>query len=141
MGHWLLIGTLQEKQKVSVLVTCSYIYFTIKLIVIEWEYSTNNETILNKTMYVFQDYTSGNSIYHYTNLLVHTSMKLKTLPRKNSTILWYIMAYFRHKNLMDFISMKSYPNGPFEWPYGSIQECGMFVIFCCILQYVFYLIF
>ena len=50
--------------------------------VIKGEYLTLATQQKKKDGYVYQDYKPGDVVYHFTNLIVDTNIKLRTLSKK-----------------------------------------------------------
>ena len=59
--------------------------FPVGSMVIKGEYLTLATQQKKKDGYVYQDYKPGAIVYHYTNLIVGTNIKLHTLSKKNRT--------------------------------------------------------
>ena len=57
-----------------------------------------------KDGYVYQDYKPRAIVYHYTNLIFGTNIKLHTLSKKNRTQVRYFLSYSDHEKLMDIVS-------------------------------------
>jgi hypothetical protein len=88
--------------------------FLIGSMVIKGEYLTQDERTWKKCGYVFQDYRPGESIYHFTNLVIGTNLQLQTMTRKHSSKVQYFLPYFEHEKLMDTISIRSDLDGLLE---------------------------
>lgn len=58
----------------------------------------------------------GESIYHFTNLVFDTNLKLQTMPRKHPSKVWYFKPHCEHEKLMEIISNRHDPNGLLRWP-------------------------
>ena len=59
--------------------------FPVGSMVIKGEYLTLATQQKKKDGYVYQDYKPRAIVYHYTNLIVGTNIKLRTLSKKNRT--------------------------------------------------------
>ena len=83
--------------------------------VIKGEYLTLATQQKKKDGYVYQDYKLGAIVYHYTNLIVSTNIKLCTLSKTNRTQVWYFLSYSDHEKLMDIVSNRDDPDGVMDW--------------------------
>ena len=79
--------------------------------VIKGEYLTLATQQKQKDGYVYQDYKLGAIVYHYTNLIVGTHIKLRTLSKKNRTQVQYFLSYSDHEKLMDIVSNRDDQDG------------------------------
>ena len=79
--------------------------------VIKGEYLTLDTQQKKKDGYVYQHYKPGAVVYHFTNLIVGTHIKLCTLSNKNRTQVRYFLSYSDHEKLMDIVSNRDDPNG------------------------------
>ena len=96
--------------------------FPVGSMVIKGEYLTLTTQQKKKHGYVYQDYKPGAIVYHYTNLIVGTNIKLCTLFKKNRIEVWYFLTYSDHEKLMDTVSNRDDPDGVMDW---------MMHIICC----------
>ena len=69
------------------------IEFPIGSMVIKGEYLTQDERIQKKGVYVFQYYRLGEVVYHFTNLVVGTSLQLQKMLSKKSPKVQYFFPY------------------------------------------------
>ena len=59
--------------------------FSIGSMVIKGEYLTQVAHARKKKVYVFEYYRPGQIVYHYTNLVIDTTVQLQTMERNNSS--------------------------------------------------------
>lgn len=59
--------------------------FSIGSMVVKDEYLTLDSHKKTKDGYSYQDYMLGFVVYHFTNLIVGTNIKLPTLPHKSKS--------------------------------------------------------
>lgn len=72
--------------------------------VIKGEYLTLATQQKKKDGYVYQGYNLRAIVYHYTNLMVNTNIKLRTLSKKIRTQVRYFLSYSDHEKLTDIVS-------------------------------------
>ena len=89
--------------------------FSVGSIVIKGEYLTLATQQKKKYGYVYQDYKPGAIVYHYTNLIVGTNIKLRTLSKTNRRQVWYFLSYSNHEKMMDIVSNRDDPDGVMDW--------------------------
>ena len=89
--------------------------FMIGSMVIKGEYLTLATQQKKKDGYVYQDYKPGAIVYHYTNLIVGTNIKLCTLSKKNRTQVWYFLSYSDHEKFMDTVSNRDDLDVVMDW--------------------------
>ena len=61
--------------------------------------------------HVFDDYRPGQIVYHYTNLVIGTSLKLWTMLSKNSSKSRYVFPYSKHEWIQDTVDIRGDPEG------------------------------
>ena len=87
------------------------IEFPTGSMVIKGEYLTLAAQQKRKGGYVYQDYRPGAIVYHFTNLVVGTNIKLRTLAHKNRSHVRYLLPHIEHERLMDTIGTRDDPDG------------------------------
>ena len=87
------------------------IEFPTGSMVIKGEYLTLAAQQKRKGGYVYQDYRPGAIVYHFTNLVVGTNIKLHTLAHKNRSHVRYLLPHIEHERLMDTIGTRDDPDG------------------------------
>ena len=90
------------------------IEFPIGSMVIKGEYLTLAAQQKRKTWYVYRDYSAGAIVYHFTNLVVGTNIKLHTISNKNRSHVRYLLPHLEHERLMDTIGSRDDPDGLLE---------------------------
>ena len=87
------------------------IEFPTGSMVIKGEYLTLAAQQKRKGGYVYQDYRPGAIVYHFTNLVFGTNIKLRTLAHKNRSHVRYLRPHIEHEILMDTIGTRDDPDG------------------------------
>ena len=88
--------------------------FPIGSMVVEGEYLTLDGKSRRTSGHVFVDYIPSSVVYHFTNLIVGTSIHLQKMSNKNSTKLRYLFPHSEHERLMEAISNREDPAGLIE---------------------------
>ena len=91
--YWLAHCLEGKKTLMKSVIDSEGIEFQIGSMVIKGEYLTQDERILKKGVYVFQDYRLGEVVYNFTNLVVATNLQLQTMSSKKSTKVQYFFPY------------------------------------------------
>jgi hypothetical protein len=112
--YW-LARCLEGKQTILEPVTDDEnIEFPTGSMVIKGEYLTLAAQQKRKTGYVYQDYRPGAIVYHFSNLVVGTNIKLRTILNKNRSHVRYLLPHLEHERLMDTIGSRDDPDGLLE---------------------------
>ena len=90
------------------------IEFPTGSMVIKGEYLTLATQQKRKTGYVYQDYREGAIVYHFTNLVVGTNIKLRTHSNKDRSYGRYFLPHLEHERLMDTIGSRDDLDGLLE---------------------------
>ena len=109
--YW-LARCLEGKQTILELVTDNEnIEFPTGSMVIKGEYLTLATQLKRKGGYVYQDYRPRAIVYHFTNLVLGTNIKLHRLSHKNRSHARYLLPHIEHQRLMDTIGSRDDPDG------------------------------
>ena len=83
-GDYWLAWYLDEKQTFNISITNDEKnHILVGSMVVKGEYLTEENNIGKKGEYIFIDYKSGASVYHFRNLIIMRNVHLQMMPKRN----------------------------------------------------------
>ena len=66
-------------------------HFPTRSMVVKGEYFIHDNNARKKGGYVYRDYKLDASVYHFTNLIISTNLRVRTMPSRNSSKVCYFL--------------------------------------------------